>query len=182
MAYQKLQPERAYLIPQNVNFDIVKDNPFQNIKQVLNQVTDFTITTSSGAIDTITIVSTKPIYGYMLSKLPVVTIATVTGGGTGETATTALDANGKLVINSNAVGTGYSGTSVIKITLSDYKIIPSARLQPFTAYTNDATSIDSVYSAAGDSIGTISCTAGVMLPFQFSSLTPSSTKGIIALW
>ena len=180
MAYQKLQPERAYSIPKDTNFNIAKDNPFINITQILVQDVNFSIDVVGGAVDTVTML--KPINGNTLTGLPTVTISTLSGGGSGAVATSYIDSNGNLAIDTGSSGSGYNALSVIKIVLSAYTVAPSARLQPFIVYTNDATSIDSVYSANLDSLGTITCISGVTLPFQLSSLTANSTKGIIALW
>ena len=177
MAYQKLQPERAYVIPGGVNFDLTKDNPFVGIKQTLAKTTDFTFTVSGGTIDTITLRTVSYTQDY--SNVPTVTVSG--GSGTGATASASFDSNGKLVITSGATGSGYLAGDNIVITLSGYTVLPHARLQPFTVYTGSCTSLGSAYSGAGDSMGTVPCAANQMLPIQFSALTPA-TNSVIALW
>lgn len=182
MAYQKLQPERAYTIPSGDNFDISLDNPFYNIKQKLRSANgDFTFGVTSTALTSITML--KNIYTAYLTKLPTVTISS-SGGGSASGFTAGTDSDGNLQFTFSAsIGTwSQADTVTIALDGTTYKIIPSARVQPFTVYTNDATSLASVYSGAGDSIGTISCSANTMIPFQISAATCSNTKGIIALW
>lgn len=180
MAYQKLQPERAYTIPSGDNFDILLDNPLSNIKQKLKSANgDVSITyNGSGVLTEIRVL--KDIYVNQLTKLPTATIA-ITGGGSISGLATSSSANGLLTFTFTNGGSGWVPGSSIVITLSEYKIIPSSRLQPFVVYTSSCTSIGSAYSAGGDSMGTVTCAANTMLPFQFSSLTPSSNS-VIALW
>jgi hypothetical protein len=179
MAYQKLQPERAYVIPGGTNFDISKDNPSLYIKQRLVSGTDFDFTVATGKISSITMRVTSLQLYY--TSTPSLTIGNITGTGTGGTCTASFDANGALVITSGGTGSGYTSADSLSITLSAYSIIPSARMQPFIIYTSSCTSLGSSYSAAGDSMGTVPCTSNTILPIQFSSVTPAANSAI-ALW
>lgn len=181
MAYQKLQPERAYVIRSGANFDITKDSPFLFIKQYLVSGVDFDFVVSTGKVSSITMRTTS-LQNYYSNTPTSATLGNITGSGTGGTTLTAsFDGNGALVITPPGAGSGYTSGDILSITLSGYTVIPSARVQPFTVYTSSCTSIGSAYSAGGDSMGTVPCAANTMLPFQFSSLTPSSNS-VIALW
>ena len=182
MAYQKLQPERAYVIPSSENFSISLDNPFLNIKQKLKSASDdFSFSVSSSNLTGITMLKNIPT--YLFSILPSVSLSsTGTGGVTGLTAGT--DSNGNLSFTfSTSTGT-WSAADTVTITMSAYTIIPSARLQPFLIYNtnNGVTSLTNVVSAALDTIGALSLGATSLLPIQLSSLSTESSKPIVALW
>jgi hypothetical protein len=181
MAYQKLQPERAYLVPAGVNFDITKDNPFLGIKQRLYGLSDLRITVTAGVIDSIEFI--KPIYEYQFYKKPTITIGATTGSSASYTLTV-NSTTGAYEFTKISGGSGYPALqSNIYVNMTEYTVVLSSRLQPFMIYTNNATTISDAYSANGDSLGEVSCNGAMLFPLQMSSFTSeNATKGSIALW
>lgn len=181
MAYQKLQTERAAIIHSGDNFSLLKDNPIIGIRQkYYSSDGDFKFTVSGGQLTSITM--TKLIYKNQFLILPTsCSVSTVSGAGS--SATVSLDLSGDEVrVTVSGGGSSYAEDDSLCLSFVGHQILPSLMAQPFVVYTNDASSIDNVVSSGGDSIGTINCSQGTVLPFNFYSLKAAPIGNLVALW
>jgi len=185
MSYQRLQANRAYLIPDSATFSITSYNPISGINQPsmtvgnIGYVSYMAITQTAGALTSITFSS--DIIGWSVAPTAV-TITTDSGGGTLATATASLDASTQaLKLTITGGGAGYTNASLLTLNLTGGTLLPSVRCQPFGVYFGSGPSVVNVTTAGGDVITGVVAAATQPFPLLLSSITTAVSKAI-AYW